>query len=124
MRDLLRWKMKMQVSGTICCQDTDQLAFVDEAEKTVSWQRGEQQNVRNAPQVDMSDESGKKLLSGGQDYIYQTDELCEALLERDMSIESQATIMIYSYTIHSQEEFTVIPFDTSETETVVGVERA
>ena len=38
MRSLLRWKMKMQVSGNNMLPDTDQLAFVDEAEKTVSWQ--------------------------------------------------------------------------------------
>ena len=37
------------------------------------------------------------------------DELCEeALLGRDMSIESQATVLIYSYTIHIRRKGTVI----------------
>ena len=54
MRSLLRWKMKMQVVRNNMLPDTDQLAFVDEAEKKGELaELEEQQNVK-MPQVDMS----------------------------------------------------------------------
>lgn len=53
--------------------DTDQLAFVDEAEKNGELAEiKEQQNVK-MPQVDMSfDNLVKNYYQGGQDYIYRS----------------------------------------------------
>lgn len=103
--------------------DTDQLAFVDEAEKNGEpAERKEQQNVK-MPQVDMSfDNLVKNYYQVDKTTYIGADELCEeALLGRDMSIEKSGDgpdILIYH--THSQEGYSD-SLDTSETETVVGV---
>ena len=103
--------------------DTDQLAFVDEAEKNGELaELKEQQNVK-MPQVDMSfDNLVKNYYQVDKTTYIGADELCEeALLGRDMSIEKSGDgpdILIYH--THSQEGYSD-SLDTSETETVVGV---
>lgn len=103
--------------------DTDQLAFVDEAEKNGELaELEEQQNVK-MPQVDMSfDNLVKNYYQVDKTTYIGADELCEeALLGRDMSIEKSGDgpdILIYH--THSQEGYSD-SLDTSETETVVGV---
>lgn len=103
--------------------DTDQLAFVDEAEKNGELaELEEQQNVK-MPQVDMSfDNLVKNYYQVDKTTYIGADELCEeVLLGRDMSIEKSGNgpdILIYH--THSQEGYSD-SLDTSETETVVGV---
>lgn len=103
--------------------DTDQLAFVDEAEKKGELaELEEQQNVK-MPQVDMSfDNLVKNYYQVDKTTYIGADELCEeVLLGRDMSIEKSGDgpdILIYH--THSQEGYSD-SIDTSETETVVGV---
>ena len=103
--------------------DTDQLAFVDEAEKKGELaELKEQQNVK-MPQVDMSfDNLVKNYYQVDKTTYIGADELCEeVLLGRDMSIEKSGNgpdILIYH--THSQEGYSD-SLDTSETETVVGV---
>ena len=103
--------------------DTDQLAFVDEAEKNGELaELKEQQNVK-MPQVDMSfDNLVKNYYQVDKTTYIGADELCEeVLLGRDMSIEKSGNgpdILIYH--THSQEGYSD-SIDTSETETVVGV---
>ncbi len=103
--------------------DTDQLAFVDEAEKNGELaELEEQQNVK-MPQVDMSfDNLVKNYYQVDKTTYIGADELCEdVLLGGDMSIEKSGDgpdILIYH--THSQEGYSD-SLDTSETETVVGV---
>lgn len=103
--------------------DTDQLAFVDEAEKNGELaELKEQQNVK-MPQVDMSfDNLVKNYYQVDKTTYIGADELCEeVLLGRDMSIEKSGNgpdILIYH--THSQEGYSD-SLDTSEAETVVGV---